>query len=139
MHSRVNRKRQSALGPLSGDTSCGESHTDPSCPAAYEREFNIPGITFGARYDGSPVLPEPDGPIPEDSPTEYSQSGLQGGRSPYWWLADGASLFDIFGFDWTLLCLRSSASSGDGLIEAAGLRGLDLKVVDLDSSDVKLS
>lgn len=101
------------------------------------REFNIPGVTFGTRYDGSPVLAEPNGPIPEDAANKYSQSGLPGGRTPHWWFPDGTSLFDLLGFDWTLLRLGSDAPTGNGLIEEARARNLELKVVDLAESEVR--
>jgi 2-polyprenyl-6-methoxyphenol hydroxylase-like FAD-dependent oxidoreductase len=104
------------------------------------REFNIPGITFGTRYDGSPVLPQPDGPIPEDAANGYAQTGLPGGRAPHWWLAGGASLFDLFGFDWTLLCLGpggDDAERGQGLIAEAKARGLRLEVVELAEPEIR--
>ena len=49
------------------------------------REFNIPGITFGTRYDGSPILPAADAEIPEDRANLYEPTGLPGGRPPHWW------------------------------------------------------
>lgn len=101
------------------------------------REFNIPGVTFGTRYDGSPVLPESDGLVPEDAANKYSQSGLPGGRAPHWWFKDGTSLFDLFGFDWTLLRLGNDAPSGDGLIEEALARDLKLKVLDLAEPEIR--
>jgi len=101
------------------------------------REFNIPGITFGSRYDGSPVLPNPEGELPEDKANQYTPSGLPGGRPPHWWFPDGTSLFDKFGFNWTLLCFSDADASGASLIEAARSRGLDLKVVHLEESDLR--
>ncbi len=101
------------------------------------KEFNIPGVTFGTRYDGSPVLPAPDGPIPEDAANVYKASGLPGGRPPHWWFADGTSLFDRFGFNWTLLRLGPGAPSGDGITVAAASRGLKLAVVEVDDSKVR--
>lgn len=101
------------------------------------REFDIPGITFGTRYDGSPVLPGPDGPLPEDVANRYAQSGLPGGRAPHWWLPDGTSLFDLFGFDWTLLRLGDDAPPGDGLIAAARSRNLDIVARDLDIPELR--
>ncbi|TNF64789.1 MAG: hypothetical protein EP307_01630 [Rhodobacteraceae bacterium] len=92
------------------------------------REFNIPGVTFGTRYDGSPVLPAPDGPIPEDAANVFVPSGLPGGRAPHWWLGEGQSLFDRFGFDWTLL--RLDGQGGAGIIAEAQARGLSLTVAD---------
>ncbi len=95
------------------------------------REFNIPGVTFGTRYDGSPVLPAPDGPVPADQANRYEPSGLPGGRPPHWWFDDGTSLFDRFGLDWTLLRLGGDAPEGAALIAQAAKRGLDLTVLDL--------
>ena len=93
-------------------------------------EFNIPGITFGARYDGSPVI-IPDGSVPPtDAPNEYVPTACPGGRAPHLWLPDGRSLFDAFGFEWTLLRLRPAACPGQALIDAASRLGLDLTVVD---------
>lgn len=95
------------------------------------REFNIPGITFGTRYDGSPVLPAPDVEIPEDAANVYAQSGLPGGRPPHWWLPDGTSLYDHFGFDWTLLRLGPDAPEATELIASARRQGLALKELNL--------
>jgi 2-polyprenyl-6-methoxyphenol hydroxylase-like FAD-dependent oxidoreductase len=96
------------------------------------REFNIPGVTFGTRYDGSPVLPTCDEPVPEDRANLYVPSGLPGGRAPHWWFRDQTSLFDRFGFNWTLVRFSSDAPSGDALIKTATLRGLDLKSIHID-------
>ncbi|HWM44794.1 MAG TPA: hypothetical protein VNP36_20335, partial [Burkholderiales bacterium] len=77
--------------------------------AAHGRaEFNIPGITFGGRYDGSPAI-VPDGTAPPpDRPNEYVPSACPGGRPPHLWLPDGRSLYDLFGFEWTLMAFTSS-------------------------------
>jgi hypothetical protein len=92
-------------------------------------EFNIPGITFGARYDGSPVI-VPDGTLPPpDAPNAYVPTACPGGRAPHLWLPDGRSLFDTFGFEWTLL--RLGSASGAAFAHAAARLGLDLRVVDV--------
>jgi 2-polyprenyl-6-methoxyphenol hydroxylase-like FAD-dependent oxidoreductase len=94
--------------------------------AAHGRaEFNIPGITFGGRYDGSPAI-VPDGTQPPpDNPNIYVPTATPGGRPPHLWLEDGRSLYDCFGFEWTLL--RLGAADGEGFIET----GLPLTVFDL--------
>lgn len=95
------------------------------------REFTIPGFTFGARYDGSPVIAADRSPLPPDAPSVYVPTAKPGGRAPHAWLADGRSLFDAFGFDWTLLCLgEDSAAASDFAAEAAA-RGLSLKLLHL--------
>ena len=98
--------------------------------AAHGRaEFNIPGITFGGRYDGSPAIVSDGSAPPPDRANEYTSSACPGGRPPHLWLEDGRSLYDEFGFEWTLLVMGSS--DGRGFIDSARRRGLDLKVVDV--------
>jgi 2-polyprenyl-6-methoxyphenol hydroxylase-like FAD-dependent oxidoreductase len=96
-------------------------------------EFDIPGITFGTRYDGSPVI-VPDGShAPPDSANTYVPSASPGGRAPHLWLADGRSLYDLFGFEWTLLRLGSAPPEGERVLTAARDLRIDLQVVDLPS------
>lgn len=92
-------------------------------------EFNIPGVTFGSRYDGSPLI-VPDGSTPPpDAANSYVPSACPGGRPPHAWLADGRSLYDTFNFEWTLLALGPDAPDTYGFEQAARRAGLDLKVV----------
>lgn len=72
-------------------------------------EFNIPGITFGARYDGSPIIASESEIAPPDRADVYEPSGVPGGRAPHAWMPDGCSLFDLFGFEFTLLDLDEAA------------------------------
>lgn len=94
-------------------------------------EFNIPGVTFGGRYDGSPII-VPDGSAPPpDSANSYVPSACPGGRAPHAWLEHGVSLYDAFGFEWTLLRFNGEdASSTAAFQSAARSFGADLKVVD---------
>ena len=94
------------------------------------REFEIPGFTLGARYEGSPIVAAEDGPPPPDHPNAYVPTGRPGGRAPHLWLEDGRSLFDAFGPNWTLLLLGADTATGDW-IEAAALLSLDLAVLNL--------
>jgi hypothetical protein len=99
-------------------------------------EFNIPGVTFGARYDQSPIIIG-DGTIPPpDAANTYIPSACPGGRAPHLWLSPDHSLFDLFGFEWTLLRL-SAKSKGAALIEAAAKAGIDLKVRDVSSEEAR--
>ncbi|MCY3753093.1 MAG: FAD-dependent oxidoreductase [Alphaproteobacteria bacterium] len=101
------------------------------------REFNIPGITFGTRIDGSPVI-VPDGTNPPpDRPNEYVPTACPGGRPPHAWLADGISLFDRFGFDFTLLDLAGNPAYAAPLLEAARSAGLPLRLVTLNEPGLR--
>jgi 2-polyprenyl-6-methoxyphenol hydroxylase-like FAD-dependent oxidoreductase len=100
--------------------------------AAHGRaEFNIPGITFGGRYDGSPAI-VPDGTEPPpDTANAYVPTACPGGRPPHLWLADGRSLYDCFGFEWTLL--RLGAADGAGFMKS----GLSLTIFDLKTAEAR--
>ncbi|MBE7941082.1 MULTISPECIES: FAD-dependent oxidoreductase [Ramlibacter] len=94
-------------------------------------EFNIPGVTFGGRYDGSPVI-VPDGTRPPpDQPNDYQPSACPGGRPPHAWLDDGRSLFDAFHSEWTLLALGPQPPATGGFEAAALALGMDLRVLRL--------
>jgi 2-polyprenyl-6-methoxyphenol hydroxylase-like FAD-dependent oxidoreductase len=100
-------------------------------------EFNIPGVTFGGRYDGSPVIVS-DGTLPPpDAPNVYVPTACPGGRAPHLWLPDGRSLFDTFGFEWTLLRLDRRAPDSEAWRRAASELGLDLKIVELNSQEAR--
>jgi len=102
--------------------------------AYIRREFDIPGITFGTRYDGSPVILSDSAPPPEDAADKYVPTASPGGRTPHLWLEDGKSLYDALGFDWNLLVMGKgkAASSVAGAFQtAAGSFGLELRVVEL--------
>jgi 2-polyprenyl-6-methoxyphenol hydroxylase-like FAD-dependent oxidoreductase len=92
-------------------------------------EFNIPGVTFGGRYDGSPLIVKDGSTPPQDVAGSYEPSASPGGRAPHAWLDDGSSLYDGFGFDWTLLVLGPAAPDVRAFVESAATLGLELKVV----------
>ncbi len=100
-------------------------------------EFNIPGITLGARYDGSPVI-VPDGTLPPpDTASVYVPSACPGGRAPHVWLPGGRSLFDAFGRGFTLLKLGSCGEEPTRSTDCAELAGLQMTVLDLTKNDLR--
>lgn len=89
-------------------------------------EFNIPGITFGGRYDGSPVIIGDGTAPPPDAANSYTPTACPGGRAPHLWLAGGDSLYDRLDFEWTLLRL------GPRVPDCTGFgAGLPLAIVDV--------
>jgi len=92
-------------------------------------EFNIPGVTFGGRYDSSPLIVKDGSTAPPDEAGNYQPSASPGGRAPHAWLEDGSSLYDSFNFEWTLLVLGPEAPGARSFVTAAATLGLDLKVV----------
>jgi 2-polyprenyl-6-methoxyphenol hydroxylase-like FAD-dependent oxidoreductase len=100
-------------------------------------EFNIPGITFGTRYTDSPVIVSDGSEPPPDSPGVYEPSASPGGRAPHLWLGEDRSLYDTFGFEWTLLQLGRTPPSAERLLRAALRSGLDLEVVEVPSGEAR--
>jgi 2-polyprenyl-6-methoxyphenol hydroxylase-like FAD-dependent oxidoreductase len=94
-------------------------------------EFNIPGVTFGGRYDASPIIVKDGTEPPADEPNRYFPTACPGGRPPHAWLDDGRSLFDVFGRDWTLLALGPHMPDTGAFEGEARRLGLDLCVVRL--------
>jgi 2-polyprenyl-6-methoxyphenol hydroxylase-like FAD-dependent oxidoreductase len=99
-------------------------------------EFNIPGITFGARYDASPVICAETGYQPADETNSYRPTAAPGGRAPHAWLTPEESLYDRFGFEWTLLRLGPDAPEVPAFEAAAARAGMDLVVLDVASEEL---
>ena len=93
------------------------------------REFNIPGVTFGGRYHGSPIIVDDGTTAPPDAANSYTPCATPGGRPPHAWLPDGRSLFDSFNFEWTLLVLGDAPPNAQNFVDVAREMDLDLEVV----------
>jgi 2-polyprenyl-6-methoxyphenol hydroxylase-like FAD-dependent oxidoreductase len=97
-----------------------------------EREFDIPGITFGARYDGSPIIVGDGSQPPPDSPNVYIPSGVPGGRAPHVWTDGARSLYDRCGQDFTLLVLGRNANTRRWS-EIAAQKSIPLSILDIST------
>lgn len=99
-------------------------------------EFNIPGVTFGGRYDDSTAIIS-DGTVPPpDQANAYQPSACPGGRPPHLWLGKDDSLYDHFGPEWTLLVMSEQAFGVEKLQSEAMERRLSLHVLRLHRSDL---
>ena len=100
------------------------------------REFNIPGVTFGGRYDASPIIVGDGTTAPPDAANSYTPCATPGGRPPHAWLPDGRSLFDTFHTEWTLLVLGPERADTTAFENAAAAMDVDLKVVHQTSGEI---
>ncbi|MDX3905329.1 MAG: FAD-dependent oxidoreductase [Pigmentiphaga sp.] len=100
-------------------------------------EFNIPGVTFGGRYDASPVIVGDGSLPPADMPNAYQPTACPGGRPPHVWLADGRSLYDSFHPEWTLLDLGAPDDAVQSFVQAARACGVSLGVVRHDEDRLR--
>lgn len=99
-------------------------------------EFNIPGITFGYRYDGSPVLAGVNQAPPPDKANEYQPSGVPGGRAPHFWIDQNLSIYDKFAVDFTLIGFRDDLDLGSARSVAKKLN-LPLKILELHNEEIR--
>jgi len=129
-----------ARAELDEDTPGGEAERKLAAQHLNEHarlEFNIPGVTFGGRYDGSPLIAGDGTAPPPDEPNRYVHTANPGGRPPHVWLDDGRSLFDLFHKEWTLLVLGEQETPHARFESAARDRSIDLKVVRLPAGSIR--
>ena len=100
-------------------------------------EFNIPGITFGGRYDGSPIVISDGTAPPPDAPNSYQPTGCPGGRAPHLWLDDGRSLYDALGFEFTLLQLGAKPADAAPFRAAAETLHIPLTMVPIAGDEAR--
>ena len=100
-------------------------------------EFDIPGITFGGRCDGSPIILSDGTPPPADSINNYVPSACPGGRAPHLWLPDGRSLYDALGFEFTVVRSGPKPPDAASFKTVAAALGIPLAVVDVASEEAR--
>jgi 2-polyprenyl-6-methoxyphenol hydroxylase-like FAD-dependent oxidoreductase len=99
-------------------------------------EFDIPGIHLGVCYADSPIVVSDGTSAPADDWHRYTPNATPGARAPHVWLAEGVSIFDRFGRDFTLV--RFDTSLDVRPIEAAALRrGVPLEILDIASDEAR--
>jgi 2-polyprenyl-6-methoxyphenol hydroxylase-like FAD-dependent oxidoreductase len=76
--------------------------------ASKRNEFYSPGVMLGYRYEGSPIIAYDAAGEAFTWTRDYVPSAAPGCRAPHHWLADGRSLYDLFGAGFTLLVLADA-------------------------------
>jgi len=101
--------------------------------ASYElnvQQFCCAGLNFGYFYDRSPLIAYDGEAQPAYSMGGFTASTVPGCRAPHFRLADGSSLYDAFGPDYTLLRLDPSLDVAP-LADAAKARAVPLRLLDV--------
>ena len=124
---------------LDADTPEGEAlrHSLQEDLRSQEKLLKSSGVLLGYRYEGSPIC-VPDGtPAPHDDPRIYTPTARPGHRAPHAWLSDGRSLLDALGPWFSLLCFDGLNDTTRAIEEAAHLRGVPLRVVQVSDSAIR--
>ncbi len=97
--------------------------------AAKLREFKTLGAVLGYFYEGDLILDDGT-PAPLLNAMIYRPSAHPGCLAPHLWLADGTSLYDHFGQEFTLLLTgEDSVAEREQVGAAAATVGVDVKVI----------
>jgi 2-polyprenyl-6-methoxyphenol hydroxylase-like FAD-dependent oxidoreductase len=103
---------------------------------AYElnvQQFCCAGLNFGYYYDCSPLVVYDDEAAPPYAMGSFTPSTVPGCRAPHFFLADGRSLYDAFGSDYTLLRFDAAADATP-LLAAAQARDVPMNLLDVRSA-----
>lgn len=128
-----------ATPELEADGAAGEqqrAHASTVLGDHVRREFNIPGVTFGERCDDSPLVFGDPAQAPPDQANEYIPSTQPGGRLPHRWLDGERSLYDLLGFEWTVLAPTHLQAGATALAQAGTEAGLQVQVLALSAEQV---
>lgn len=104
--------------------------------SANRRVWEPIGIHLGYRYDSSPIVVGDGTRPPEDDEFEYVPNARPGSRAPHAWLVDRRSTLDLFGRNFTLLCLGRNGHHASKLVEAAETCGMPLDVKHVPEPEV---
>jgi 2-polyprenyl-6-methoxyphenol hydroxylase-like FAD-dependent oxidoreductase len=94
------------------------------------QQYACAGLNFGTYYDRSPIIAYDGAEQPAYTMSSYVASTVPGCRTPHLWCADGCSLYDAMGPEFTLLRFDPSVDVA-GLELAARDRAMPLKILDV--------
>jgi 2-polyprenyl-6-methoxyphenol hydroxylase-like FAD-dependent oxidoreductase len=95
------------------------------------QQYACAGLNFGTYYDRSPIIAYDGAEHPAYTMNSYTPSTVPGCRTPHLWRADGQSLYDAMGPEFTLL--RFDAALDVSALEAAARRReLPLRILDIE-------
>ena len=90
-------------------------------------------MNFGCYYDSSPIIVYDGAPHPAYTMDSFTPSTVPGCRTPHIWCGDGSSLYEAMGPEFSLLRLDPAIET-DALVQAARLRGVPLKILDIEEA-----
>ena len=98
--------------------------------ATKAREFHTLGTVLGLCYDNSPITCRDGSAITPSSGPDYLPSARPGCLAPHAWLADGRSLYDLFGLGFALVVAEGADETQVAAAERdARDAGIGLQVV----------
>jgi hypothetical protein len=137
-HAEAEIRRRGAVPPdIEEEGPAGERVREEVGRLTYEinvQQYACAGLNFGTYYDSSPIIAYDGAEPPAYTMNHYTPSTVPGCRTPHFSRADGSSLYDAMGPEFTLLRFDFAVDVA-ALEAAARLRGVPLKVLDLERPD----
>ena len=137
-HAEAEIRRRGAVPPDIEDAGPqGQRVRDEVGRLTYEinvQQYACAGLNFGTYYDASPIIAYDGAEQPAYTMNHYTPSTVPGCRTPHFSRADGSSLYDAMGPEFTLLRFDSGVDVA-ALEAAAQSRGVPLRVLDLERPD----
>jgi 2-polyprenyl-6-methoxyphenol hydroxylase-like FAD-dependent oxidoreductase len=137
-HAEAEIRRRGAVPPDIEDAGPqGQRVRDEVGRLTYEinvQQYACAGLNFGTYYDASPIIAYDGAQQPAYTMNHYTPSTVPGCRTPHFSRADGSSLYDAMGPEFTLLRFDSGVDVL-ALEAAAQSRGVPLRVLDLERPD----
>jgi 2-polyprenyl-6-methoxyphenol hydroxylase-like FAD-dependent oxidoreductase len=131
------KERTSVPAEVLLDTAVGEATRKEVGAAAYRlhvQQFACAGLNFGYFYPDSPLIAYDGEAAPVYTMFDYTPSTAPGCRTPHLWLADGRSLYDVVGPDYTVLRF-DAAVDVQQLLSAAAQWGVPIALLDVKPAD----
>ncbi|WP_349628093.1 FAD-dependent oxidoreductase [Bradyrhizobium lablabi] len=133
-HAEAEIKRRGAIpDAIEDEGPTGEAARREVGNLTYEinvRQYAAAGLNFGSYYDSSPIIAYDGSPHPAYTMDSFIPSTVPGCRTPHLWCADGASLYDAMGPEFSLLRVDRGIETAP-LEQAASLRRVPLKILDV--------
>lgn len=98
------------------------------------RQYCCAGLNFGYYYDQSPLIAYDGEAQPAYGMDTFTPSTVPGCRTPHLWLADGRSLYDAMGPEYTVLRFDRSVDAS-ALLAAARDQGVPMVLLDVSSPE----
>ena len=98
------------------------------------QQFACAGLNFGYFYPSSPIIAYDAEAAPAYTMYDYAPSTVPGCRTPHVFLADGRSLYDALGPEYSLIRFDPEVPIAP-LLSAADRRGIPIQLLDLPPSE----
>ncbi len=83
------------------------------------KHFAPIGVHLGYHYEASPLIIADGTPAPPHDAASYTATTRPGHRAPHVWLREGASILDLFGRGYVLLCFNDDGAKAGPMLAAA--------------------